>query len=219
MKLFTGILVSLLLSFGYFFQGKSQINKNDSIILDSAIVLLDSASAANASNFNEIKKKVDEIIEFKNEDEFNQMAIEGIALFNGDSRLENGGPSCISCHVLNAEGVALGGFLGLDLSNSYTIVNKEKGLQMILKTPTSPIMKLSFADSPITKEEMKRLIALLKKSDMNKEYQFARIDEVFLLKYGICGVIVIMVILLFVWRNRKKKSVKHDIYSRQLKTL
>lgn len=219
MKLFTGLLLSLILTYGFSFSGKSQVNKNDSAVLGSAMELLDSASTINASNFNEIKKKVDEIIEFKDEDEFKQMAIEGIALFNGDKRLENGGPSCISCHVLNAEGVAHGGLMGVDLSNSYTTVNKERGLQLILKTPTSPIMKITFANSPITIEEMTRLIALLKKTDMNKGYQLTATNKVFLLKYAICGVIIIMVVMLFVWRNRKKKSVKQNIYSRQLKSI
>lgn len=219
MKLFTGLLLSLLLSCCFFFSGKSQVSQNDSAVLDSALVLLDSAGSINASNFNEIKKKVDEIIEFRNEDEFNQMAKEGIALFNGVKRLENGGPSCISCHVLNAEGIAHGGLLGVDLSNSYTTVNKERGLQLILKTPTSPIMKITFANSPITIDEMARLIALLKKTDMNSGYQLTSVNQVFLLEYGVYGVIIIMVVMLFVWRNRKKRSVKQNIYSRQLKTL
>lgn len=218
MKLFTGLLLSLLLSCCFFFSGKSQVSQNDSAVLDSALVLLDSAGSINASNFNEIKKKVDEIIEFRNEDEFNQMAKEGIALFNGVKRLENGGPSCISCHVLNAEGIAHGGLLGVDLSNSYTTVNKERGLQLILKTPTSPIMKITFANSPITIDEMARLIALLKKTDMHSGYQLTSVNQVFLLEYGVYGVIIIMVVMLFVWRNRKKRSVKQNIYSRQLKT-
>lgn len=225
MKRFVGLLLSLILLCGFSFSGKSQDIKNDSTVLDSvsatldsAIVILDSASVINESNISEIMEKVVEIIEFRNEEEFNQMAKEGIDLFNGTKRLENGGPSCISCHVLNFQGVEDGGLLGIDLSNSYTNVNKEKGLQTILKTPTSPIMKITYANSAITPEEMKKLIALLKKADLNKNYQVISTNMVFLLEYSVFGVVIIMLVMLLIWRKRIKKSVKHDIYKRQLKT-
>ncbi len=174
MKRFAGLLLSLIVLCGFSFSGKSQDIKNDTTILDSTSVIdsvnvvLDSGNVINEANISEITEKVVEIIAFRNEEELNQMSEAGIDLFNGVERLENGGPSCISCHVLNMQGVSEGGLLGVDLSNAYTNVNQEKGLQTILKSPTSPIMKITYANSPITPEEMKRLIALLKKADQHK---------------------------------------------------
>lgn len=232
MKRFAGLLLSLIILGGFSFSGKSQDIKNDTtildsnsvvldsanVVLDSADVVLDSGSVINESNISEIMEKVVEIIEFRDEEEINQLSKEGIDLFNGVERLENGGPSCISCHVLNFQGVSDGGLLGVDLSDAYTNVNKEKGLQTILKSPTSPIMKITYANSPITPEEMKKLIALLKKADQNKNYQVISTNMIFLLEYSVFGVAIIMLVLLFIWRKRLKKSVKQDIYDRQLKT-
>ncbi len=226
MRRLPGLLIMLILFCGFSHTGQSQEYENDSTITDSTSAITDSTGtitdsvgAIDESNFSEIQKKVDEIIKFRNEEEVMQMAAEGVDLFNGVKRLENGGPSCISCHVLNLQGISHGGLLGIDLSESYTNVNKEKGLQLILKSPTSPIMKITYANSPMTKEEMTRLIALLKKADMNKDYQIISTNKIFLLKYGICGVVIIMVVMLIIWRKRMKKGVKQDIYKRQLKSI
>ncbi len=224
MKRFAGLLLSLIVLCGFSFSGKSQDIKNDTTILDSTSVIdsvnvvLDSGNVINEANISEITEKVVEIIAFRNEEELNQMSEAGIDLFNGVERLENGGPSCISCHVLNMQGVSEGGLLGVDLSNAYTNVNQEKGLQTILKSPTSPIMKITYANSPITPEEMKRLIALLKKADQHKNYQIISTNMIFLLEYGVFGAAIITLILILIWRKRLKKGIKEDIYNRQLKT-
>ncbi|MCK5506286.1 MAG: hypothetical protein KAJ10_14070 [Thermodesulfovibrionia bacterium] len=207
----------LLLCGGFSFSAISQSDNNDSIVSDT--MKTNSGNSVSASDYADIKNKVDEIIEFRNEEEFEQLVIEGIELFNGTKRLENKGASCISCHVLNYPGISQGGLLGIDLSNSYTNVNKEKGLQIIFKTPTSPIMKIAYANNPFTYEETMRLIAVLKKADEEKDYQLSSVNKAFMLIYGIPGFLTILSVMLIIWNKRLKRSVKQDIYNRQIKTI
>ncbi len=222
----------LLLCVGFSLSALSQTINDDSILADSIStdsiitgnisadsLLSDSGNMISPSEYADIKKKVEKIIEFRSEEEFEQLVSEGIELFNGTKRLENKGPSCISCHVLNYPGISQGGFLGIDLSNSYTTVNKEKGLQIIFKTPTAPAMKTTYANNPFTFEETRRLVALLKKADEEKDYQLSSVKKIFMLICGVAGFLAILIVLLVIWRNRKKRSVKHDIYKRQIKTV
>ncbi len=188
----------------------------DTINADS--IMSDSGNMISAAEFANLKKKVDKIIEFRSEEEFEQLVAEGIELFNGTTRLENKGPSCISCHVLNYPGISQGGFLGIDLSNSYTTVNKEKGLQIILKSPTAPAMKTTYSNNPFTYEETRRLVALLKKADEEKDYHLSSVNNAFVLIYGVAGFMAILIVMLIIWRNRIKRSVKEAIYKRQIKT-
>ncbi len=194
----------------------------DSVLADSVFsdsVLADSNNTISAADYAVIKKKVDEIIEFRDEEEFEQLVKEGIELFNGTTRLENKGASCISCHVLHFPGISRGGFLGIDLTTSYTNVNKEKGLQLIFNTPTAPAMKTAFANNPFTHEETRRLVALLKKADEEKALHLSSVNRTFMLIYGIAGFLAILLVMLIIWNKRIKRSVKHDIYSRQIKTV
>ena len=196
---------------------KTNVAMIDSVLADS--VMADSNNTISAADYADIKKKVDKIIEFRDEEEFEQLVKEGIELFNGTTRLENKGASCISCHVLNYPGISRGGLLGIDLTTSYTNVNKEKGLQLIFNTPTAPAMKTAFANNPFTHEETRRLVALLKKADEEKDLHISSVDRTFMLIYGIAGFLVILLIMLIIWNKRMKRGVKHGIYSRQIKTV
>jgi len=201
---------------------KTNVAIADSVKTNVAIadsVLADSNNTISAADYTVIKKKVDEIIEFRDEEEFEQLVKEGIELFNGTTRLENKGASCISCHILHFPGISRGGFLGADLTDSYANVNKEKGLQLIFNTPTAPAMKTAFANNPFTHEETRRLVALLKKADEEKALHLSSVNRTFMLIYGIAGFFAILLVMLIIWNKRIKRSVKHDIYSRQIKTV
>ena len=213
------IKLSMILTLygGFSFSAISQSDNNDSIISDT--IKTNSENSVSASDYADIRKKVDEIIEFRSEEEFEQLVNEGIELFNGTKRLENKGASCIACHVLNYPGIFPGGLLSIDLSDSYTNVNKEQGLQVILKTHPSSIMKITYGNNPFTYEETRRIVALLKKADAEKDLHLSSVKKAFMLVYGIAGFLTILSVMLIIWKKRLKRSVKRDIYYRQIKTV
>jgi hypothetical protein len=224
----TRLFLTLLFCGGFSFSAFSQTDTKDSILINTNDTTQTTPIDSLTTNLNDsvgnvinadIKKKVDKIIEFRSEEEFEQFVTEGIELFNGTKRLENKGPSCLACHVLKYPGISHGGLLSLDLSDSYTNVNQEAGLQVILKTVPGPAMKISYAKNPLTFEETRSLIAVLKKADGVKNLQVTSVNKTFMLFYGIAGFIAILTSMLIIWNRRIKKSVKKDIYSRQIKTV
>jgi len=49
----------------------------------------------------------------------------GRELFSGVRRLENGGPSCISCHNVRNDSIVSGGSLAKDLTDSFNRLGKD----------------------------------------------------------------------------------------------
>jgi mono/diheme cytochrome c family protein len=84
----------------------------------------------------------------------------GKRLFTGQTKLAQGGASCISCHSVTDIGALGGGALGpdlTDLNRRYTEVE----LASMLKAPAFPTMSKLFANHALTNEEVVKLYAYL----------------------------------------------------------
>jgi len=88
----------------------------------------------------------------------------GKKLFFGEVQLSNGGPACISCHnVNNAESIG-GGLLAVDLTNAFSRL-KGAGINAVISNPPFPVMKTSYTNNTISKDEKFYLIAFLKQAE------------------------------------------------------
>lgn len=220
------IILILLISTSLAFAGKSQDTNQQSLPAEpdannpeaSTDTFPEADSTKAKTTFSELEQRAAELMEIRDKEQTEGLINEAVEYFNGTKRLENGGPSCISCHTLNNEGIFHGGFLGIGLTNSYTTLNGDNGLLKQLKSPADIRMKITYADNPITDDEMKSIILLLEKADNEKEYQIAGANRLILLEFGLIGLVVIFLIISLLWIKRKKGNVKEDIYDRQLKT-
>jgi mono/diheme cytochrome c family protein len=84
----------------------------------------------------------------------------GKALFTGGRPFANGGAPCAACHGFRHSGAA-GGVLAADLSARAEAVG-EQGLRGMLKSLNFPIMRKSYADKPLTEEEIVALVVFTK---------------------------------------------------------
>lgn len=141
----------------------------------------------------------------------------GIMLFSGEHRLENGGPSCITCHNVQHGDLIAGGLLAKDLTKVYERLGAA-GINGMLSAPPFPAMAASYKDNPLTEKEIFQLSAFFNDAAVNTIYQPQRAYNDNLLLYG-GGVafIIIASIILVVFIERKRKCVKEDIYKRQIK--
>lgn len=140
----------------------------------------------------------------------------GQHFFEGDARLTNGGPSCISCHNVMSDKIIPGGLLAKDLTNVHSRLGGDAGLMGILNAPPFPAMTEAYKGKPITQTEIEAITAFLNKADKESATQTASMNP--LLKWGFLGFAFWIVIVLFLWHNRKGSMVKQRIYDRQVRT-
>ncbi|MCK5401343.1 MAG: c-type cytochrome [Flavobacteriaceae bacterium] len=141
----------------------------------------------------------------------------GRNLFSGIQRLENGGPSCISCHHVRNDDLVAGGGLAVDLTDVYDRLGKDGIGGMITGLPF-PQMKISYQDHQITEAETLQLVAFLKEVSEQRYYQGITSYKNTLLIWGISGAAILMGIFPLIWYKRKKESVNKRIYERQIKS-
>lgn len=142
----------------------------------------------------------------------------GRKLFSGEQRLTNGGPACISCHNVVNDDLMSGGLLSLDLTTAITRLG-ENGVHSIISNPPFPVMNTSFVNNPVTSDEAFYLTAFLKSADFVSSIQEPAVPQQRFLYTGIAGGIVLFAVYGGIWWNRKRKSVNHSIYKRQLKSI
>ncbi len=128
----------------------------------------------------------------------------GRAIFLGTSRLEHGGPSCISCHNVAGDGGLGGGNLGIDLTDAYrrfTASGNPNALLTTIQNPAFPMMREAYDDKPITEEEALALNAYFASvSDRSPEDERGW-GELFLI-LGVLGGILFLGVFDFIWRKR-----------------
>lgn len=153
--------------------------------------------------------------EQKPEREVTEEAIEkGRMLFIGQKRLENGGPSCISCHNVKNDQTPGGGLLAKELTKSAENMGLQ-GVKSMAKNPGFPAMQEAYDDNPVTDDEAFYLAAFLKHVSEERYYQHSdKMSKTFLWS-GIGGVVVLFGVFSLLWWSRKEKSVNHRIYKRQ----
>lgn len=141
----------------------------------------------------------------------------GLHIFAGSQRLENGGPSCISCHNVQHKDLIAGGLLAKDLTKVYERLGAA-GINGMLSAPPFPAMAASYKDNPITENEIYQLSAFFNDVAVNTIYQPQRAYNDNLLLYGGGGAfLTIILVISLVFIERKRKCVKEDIYKRQIK--
>ncbi len=139
----------------------------------------------------------------------------GRMLFTGEKRLGGAGPSCISCHHVKNDRIIGGGLLAKDLTSVFTRLN-ETGIKAMLSAPPFPVMKEAYSRGPVTDEEAYYVTAFLKYADREQYGQHTRNYQHGFLATGVTGLLALLGIFSFIWRNRRKRKINHGIYSRQI---
>lgn len=140
----------------------------------------------------------------------------GRALFSGNLSLKNSGSPCIACHsVHDASGI--GGSLAKSLNLSYYML-KGQGIKALLMSPPFPAMTNTYAAHPLNDQEIYDLAAYLKNISQTMVKGHATMASFPFLLLGIGGWCIFMLLLLGLWRLRKRLSVNHEIFTRQLAT-
>lgn len=140
----------------------------------------------------------------------------GRALFSGSARFVNGGPSCITCHNVTNDEIIPGGLLAKDLTKVYERMG-HAGITGIVSAPPFPAMTNSYGENPLTEDEMHQLAAFFKQANDVAEQQTANAGYGMMIKGGVGGLIVILILISILWSQRKKQMVKEEIFKRQLK--
>jgi len=140
----------------------------------------------------------------------------GKALFSGNEPFKNGGSSCITCHSVH-DVAGIGGSLAKSLNLSYFML-KGQGIKAMLQSPPFPAMTNTYASHPLNDQEIYDLATYLKNiSQTMVKGHTTRATFPFLL-LGIGGWCLFMLLLFGLWRLRKRFSVNHEIFARQLAT-
>ncbi len=143
--------------------------------------------------------------------------IMGQNLFQGKTRLENGGPACISCHDVKNDAVIGGGILARELTTVFSRMG-EPGVRAILGSAPFPVMQQAYVNKPLTDIEIVSIVSFLEQADRDHMFQQPRDYGVKLAGTGIVGLIVLLLIFSLIWRKRKIKPVNKDIFDRQVKS-
>lgn len=141
----------------------------------------------------------------------------GENLFVGRLRLENGGPSCISCHNLNTATVMTGGSLAKDLTDAVSRLTRQ-GVDAMMASPPFPAMRSAFDGKSITVGERAAVIAFLEDIEENQVDQIVSNYGNTLLISGLIGMVVLMGFFFLIGLRGTKESVNQAIYDRQLKS-
>lgn len=156
--------------------------------------------------------------EIQDEAATKETIISGKMLFSGSTNFTSGGPSCITCHNVTHNDLISGGLLAKDLTNVYTRMG-DAGLSGIIGSPPFPAMASAYRNNKLTEEEISELTAFFKHSDdVSFDQKVKSGNEIFFV-YGPMGLILWLILIYFIWFNRKKESVKKEVYDRQIKPI
>jgi mono/diheme cytochrome c family protein len=141
---------------------------------------------------------------------------DGRKLFTGEKSFFNGGPSCISCHDVAAPGVN-GGYLAKDLTDVYTRLG-EAGIMAMIANAPFPAMNSAYLNNPVGAPEQKNIAAFLK--SVSKNPLEAKTSSVLMMAtIGLGGFFCVLILIMIIWRERKKNSVKSQIFARQIRSI
>lgn len=141
----------------------------------------------------------------------------GRALFQGNSRFVNNGPTCTSCHDLRGEAVIGGAQLAPELTTVITRVGAP-GVWAMIRRPPFPLMQKAYEDRPLTDAEVTALVGFLERADAEQAIYQPRDYGIKLLLAGVIGTTLLLSLYSLIWRNRRKGSVNQVIFDRQVKS-
>lgn len=142
--------------------------------------------------------------------------IRGRALFSGNVPLKNSGSPCITCHSVH-DVAGVGGSLAKSLNLSFFML-KGQGIKALLQSPPFPAMTTTYIAHPLNDQEIYDLAAYLKNISQTMVKGQATQSTFPFLLLGIGGWCVFMLLLFGLWRLRKRLSVNHTIFARQMAT-
>lgn len=125
----------------------------------------------------------------------------GREIFLGTRRLEDRGPSCVSCHSVNGIGILAGGKLGPDLNAVFERLNGRKGLATWLSAPATPTMQSVYRDHPLKEDEILPLVAFFADKAVAPPESGQAATLVFIL-LGMTGTVAALVVFDVLWRKR-----------------
>jgi mono/diheme cytochrome c family protein len=134
----------------------------------------------------------------------------GRRLFEGRTRLANGGPPCISCHNVRGVGVVGGGTLAKDLTFVYARLG-DAGLSSALENTPFPLMTHIYPRAPLREYEAFQLKSFLYQS--SRDGTPARVDQNFLY-LGVLGMFGSLGVIGAVWSGRMR-GVRRTIVTRR----
>ncbi len=141
----------------------------------------------------------------------------GRALFQGNSRFTNNGPTCNSCHEVRGEDVLAGGLLAAELTSVVSRVGSQ-GVWAIISRPPFPLMQKAYEGRPLTDEEVGALVAFLERADAEQAMYEPRAYGIPLFLAGIAGTSLLLGLYTLIWRKRRKGSVNQVIFDRQVRS-
>jgi mono/diheme cytochrome c family protein len=141
----------------------------------------------------------------------------GQALFQGDVRLADGGPTCNSCHEVTNDAVIGGGILARELTTVFSRLGGP-GVRAIIGSPPFPVMQQAYRDKPLTEEEVGALVAFLEEADAEQALHQPRDYGIKLFGVGVVGAVILLGIYSMIWRERKSGSVNQAIFDRQTRS-
>jgi len=133
----------------------------------------------------------------------------GKDLFTGVVRFQNGGPPCMACHSTGGIGALGGGQLGPDLTTVATRFGGASGVDAFVAGLPTPTMKAVWSQHPLTTEERANVVDfLLGQAGLSQRpaqaiWQLAALT--------VLGVVILLAIAGFVWRNRLKFGVRRPM--------
>lgn len=128
----------------------------------------------------------------------------GKDLFTGKQSFENGGPSCMACHVA---GALHGGTIAKDITNSGAMVSS------IMGSLPFPAMKDSYFERNLNEQEIADITEFL--TQTSKENPPKHVCVMYPAG-GVGGFLLFLLIIGMIWRKRKKNAVNKEIYDRQI---
>jgi mono/diheme cytochrome c family protein len=141
---------------------------------------------------------------------------EGEKLFTGQKSFFNGGPSCTSCHDVAAPGIE-GGYLAKDLTDVYTRLG-EAGIMAMITNAPFPAMNSAYVNNPVGEHEQKSIAGFLK-SVSNNTVETKTSSVLMMTTLGFGGFFIVLILIMIIWRERKKNSVKSQIFARQIRSI
>lgn len=137
----------------------------------------------------------------------------GKNLFAGTERLQNGGPSCASCHNVADRRILSGGGLAVDLTQTVSRITPA-GVVSVLSALPFPAMKQAFGNASLTEDEIADLVAFLNSVDGGSSRQIAGQYGQYMGWGAFAGTGVLLLIFYLVWMDRRTRAVNYRVFAR-----
>ncbi len=141
----------------------------------------------------------------------------GQGLFQGTTRLVNGGPTCNSCHDVTDDAVIGGGILATELTTVFSRLGGP-AVRAILGSPPFPVMQQAYEDKSLSEAEVAGLVAFLQQVDAEQALHQPRDYGIRLFGSGLGGAMVLLGLYSMAWGGRRRGSVNQEIFDRQVKS-